>query len=573
MALEDVDYLYENSVKKSYMFYIDSKDRDRNVYPHPNNYAITFSAPFKNVYSLEILDASIPRTQYAIDSHNNTLVYKYGTSGTIRTIKIPVGDYSDKNLITVINNALESATDGNDITIQNVSISADERSTFVFYATQEFILDMNKSTLRTVLGFDLLADDSYRIDELGNSKYDLMSTEFPTDFDNYDSSHPYVSQHTEISGRESPDGITDEEKRIFETKKLSDLTSVLNNMKSYFNRLYKSKSSESDYRILNVFEGSNSTSSVFPLNAEPNDYTFGDQTFNTSYNAIGQTFTISQDSSFDSFEIFFNDSREITCGFVIYDNDSEITGIGSQFTKLPAENSVKVYLSDDVNRSGDYTLIIFNPRDEEDTPGGDENYRPVNSDKLTNVNICVNLSTGGDTFKVLNYDGTYNSFISGKSLIGYSLCVNINTKQSLHKIEAPGMYSLIGDRYAILRCPEIEQHLFASHSFEKYSMGLAKFKLTALGYNENRFDFTSLPSREFHPIGKLTQMTFTFERPDGGLYNFRGINHTITMAIRYLVPQQRGNFNKFILNPQYDPDFFRYQQNQESESDNSDDEY
>lgn len=519
MALEDVDYLYENSVKKSYMFYIDSKDRDRNVYPHPNNYAINFSAPFKNVYSLEILDASIPRTQYAIDTHNNTLVYKYGTSGTMSTIRIPVGDYSDKNLITVINNALESATD-NDITIQNVSIPADERSTFVFHASQSFILDMNRSTLRTVLGFDLLADD-YRIDELGHTKYEL-------------------AQSGEIQD--------------------SDI-----------NRLFKSKNSENDYRVLNVFEGPFSTSTVFSLNADAVE-NFQDITINSSYNAIAQTFTISEISSFESFEIFFNDSREITCGFVIYDNaNSEISGIGSQFTKLSGENSVKVDLFDNGNRSGDYTLIIFNPRDTNDSPGS-YNFTPDTQQELNNVNICVNLNTTSHSIYVLDYSGVYNNATTKTELTNYSLCVNINTKQILHKIEAPGMYSLIGDRYAILRCPEIEQHLFASHSFEKYSMGLAKFKLAVLGYDESRFDFASLPPREFHPIGKLTQMTFTFERPDGGLYNFRGINHTITMAIRYLVPQQRGNFNKFILNPQYDPDFFRYQQNQESESDISDDE-
>jgi hypothetical protein len=262
----------------------------------------------------------------------------------------------------------------------------------------------------------------------------------------------------------------------------------------------------------------------------------------------------------ESFEIFFNDSREITCGFAFYQDAKVISLTKSSFTKLPGENSVKVDLIDSGTRSGVYTLIIFNPRD-------------TNSITINNANICVNLSTTSElALYALNYIGVYNSDTECVKLTNYSLCININTKQTLHRIEAPGMYNLHGDRYAILRCPEIEQHLFASHSYEKYSMGLAKFKLAVLGYDESRFDFASLPSREFHPIGKLSQLTFAFERPNGGLYNFRGINHTITIAIRYLVPQQRGKFDKFILNPQYDPDFFRYQQNEESESEISDDE-
>ena len=101
-------------------------------------------------------------------------------------------------------------------------------------------------------------------------------------------------------------------------------------------------------------------------------------------------------------------------------------------------------------------------------------------------------------------------------------------------------------------------------------MGLAKFTLAVMGYGETRMDF-SAPVREFHPIGKLTQMTFRFERPDGSLYNFRGINHTITFNIRYYTPLQDQEFNFFPLNPNYDPNNFRFIQNNtyDDESDTS----
>jgi len=76
--IEDIGYLKEHSVKESYMFLVDSKERDKTTFPYPEKYKIEFSSPFKHVYSLEVLDASIPRTQYAIDLHNNKLVYRYG---------------------------------------------------------------------------------------------------------------------------------------------------------------------------------------------------------------------------------------------------------------------------------------------------------------------------------------------------------------------------------------------------------------------------------------------------------------------------------------------------------------
>ena len=97
-------------------------------------------------------------------------------------------------------------------------------------------------------------------------------------------------------------------------------------------------------------------------------------------------------------------------------------------------------------------------------------------------------------------------------------------------------------------------------------MGLAKFKLAGFGYGDTRLDFSSLPLREFHPIGKLTNMTFIFERPDGGMYNFRGLNHTITLAIHYFEPKQQGEFTQFDLNPNYNPDYFKSIQDDTSDS-------
>ena len=73
MSIEDVNYLYKNSVKDNAIIFIESDKRDKNLYPTPSEYTITFDNPFRYVYGLEIVDASIPRTMYQIDKTNNNL--------------------------------------------------------------------------------------------------------------------------------------------------------------------------------------------------------------------------------------------------------------------------------------------------------------------------------------------------------------------------------------------------------------------------------------------------------------------------------------------------------------------
>ena len=45
-----------------------------------------------------------------------------------------------------------------------------------------------------------------------------------------------------------------------------------------------------------------------------------------------------------------------------------------------------------------------------------------------------------------------------------------------YKIIAPGIVYLIGSEYIILKCPEIEEHLYGSLSYTKNTVGLAKIR-------------------------------------------------------------------------------------------------
>lgn len=139
---------------------------------------------------------------------------------------------------------------------------------------------------------------------------------------------------------------------------------------------------------------------------------------------------------------------------------------------------------------------------------------------------------------------------------------------------APGMVCLTGEKYIILHSPEIEDHSFGSLSYMKHTLGIAKFRTNSIGFNDITFNMTKIPIREFHPIGKLTKITFQFVTATGLPYDFKGVNHNITIAIYYFEARLISNdpFTS-ILNPNYNINFNDYKYtNKEQEIVNEDDE-
>jgi len=360
MSIEDVNYLKINSIKQSYTFLIDSKDRDREKYKQPNIYSIDFTVPFKNVIGLEVVDASIPRTMYNIDYFNNKFYYyiadttdKYINEGfteivkneddedvpytdLFKLIEIPPGDYTFVNFINVFNNILLEI--GDDISIKAYTTPPEQTNLVQFTSTSKaFVLDMNRSTIYNILGFDLLIDILEKEKVLNDMRYKYI--------DNYN-------------------------KQDFKFKKM-------------FHSIYKE----------------------------------------------------------------------------------------------------------------------------------------------SNGNIII----------------------------------------------SPGIVYFMGYKYIILRCPEIEEHLYRSLSYSKYNLGLAKFRINSFGYNDEKLEMTKIPLREFHPIGKLPRLTFRFEIENGELYDFKGVNHNIVFAIYYYEPAQKNILKTSVLNPLYNMDFIDYTYNND-EDDDSDEE-
>ena len=123
MSIEDIEYLYKNSVKDNVVIFVDSSKRNKLTYPDPNSYTIDFDEPFKFVYGIEILDASIPRTMYQIDENNNVL--KIYINSVIYTITIHPQDLEFDDFIKELNTQIEKKIDDSGLyKIKALSVSS-----------------------------------------------------------------------------------------------------------------------------------------------------------------------------------------------------------------------------------------------------------------------------------------------------------------------------------------------------------------------------------------------------------------------------------------------------------------
>jgi len=88
---------------------------------------------------------------------------------------------------------------------------------------------------------------------------------------------------------------------------------------------------------------------------------------------------------------------------------------------------------------------------------------------------------GFDLYTVDNEKNASNySFQNINKLPGCEkLYYSLKQSDGTYKINAPGMMYLLGFKYLILKCPEIEEHLYRSLSYSKYSLGLAKIRINS----------------------------------------------------------------------------------------------
>ena len=118
---DDVHWLKSQGglAEKSFLFVVDSAMRDKLAYPTPSDYVVPLPMPLRNVFSVDLVDATIPRTEYSVERATNTLVIAvtqaFATidaaraAGAAVSVSVPPGNYNVLQLIEVIDSAHEQA--------------------------------------------------------------------------------------------------------------------------------------------------------------------------------------------------------------------------------------------------------------------------------------------------------------------------------------------------------------------------------------------------------------------------------------------------------------------------------
>lgn len=556
-TIEDVDYLKKNSIKQNYIFLIDSKDRNKEAYPNPSEYIVEFSAPFQNVIGLSVIDASIPRTMYNIDVYNNELYFLVHSSNydlsrlsfdSFKKATLEPGDYTIQTLITELNTKLQMNLNNDSnlpfvkITSSPLSNPPDLKNRIAFSSAYPFIFNMKDSSLAETLGFDAYI----RLSEYNKADYDRNYNPFR--FDKY----PGVSNLTiDIYQQFRRNNYT-----LQEVIKLNNNSNV--DLINYVNSLYANNQ---------LFHSVDIPFSNFSNNLDfinTNSYTLlqGPQGVirqEPLLNQIAQRFYVPYTTNLTRVYAALNTELLSTSNIASFTIQSDLNGIPSgsnlgsgsiAVSFIDGSLSDSTYLSVPLQEN-QYYWVVFN---------SNENISVYYNDTLTSETSFKMYKNNDWT----SYDDTIND-------IYYQLSLQIDVCDDYHKIKSPGIYSLVGERYIILRCTEIEENSFRSLSYSKYNLGIAKFRLGIVGYREERFDYSSVPNREFHPIGKLTRLSLRFETASGKLYDFKDVNHTITFSIQYLEPTGKVEFKKSLINTNYNGNFLEYQYTQQQQEEDSDD--
>lgn len=604
MSIEDVNYLKANSIKQTYTFLIDSSDRDRTIYPDPNNYVVEFSTPFKNIIGMEIIDASIPRTMYNVDTDNNSIYYYIGKDDNDSLIKDGVTDEIEADAVITNASIVDDFLDKNDnflnindkgyVYIKNVvnlyniynsggiggetkgitislkltasslynSIGANNSYTLLYFSYNHLInpkTSENAPIIVKLIRLDKKNQIYNLLFKIGNDTNEKII--YNINLDNFthivwtisenNTWHIHIKDNiaTKLETHVSSIGI----KNVFYTDKYIGKSFDLN-----YGDWDTEKLNIKDFKIYNRVLNQNEVHECYNNNHNNTIsnliiwYKMNEIINNTLQN-LGHKKTINYKDVFKKLDImpgdytlktFFTNYDELNnfeIGFKEHSDPSELTNLMDIYSQKP--------FILDMKRSTISENLGFDLYANKNTQGRyiyKDIYR-YNNDNMVKI-----------FHSVLN-DNQVKYFDDGKV--------------DIYKIVSPGIIYFIGNKYIVMKCPEIEEHLYGSLSYSKYTLGLAKFRVDSVGINSERLSITKLPVREFHPIGKLAKMTLRFETNNGTLYDFKGVNHNIVFAIYYYEPIQKKFPEGSLLNPEYKMNYLEYQYNQEEiEGDSDDDE-
>lgn len=654
MSIEDIDYLKENSEKDSCVLYIDSAQRDRDKYAKPNHYVFPLDEPFRYVYGLDVLDASIPSTMFNIDLNNNHV-----RAGIYEVVESPNYESGNNLFIGEDGQLIEAdadiptttefqtlfnelgGIDGFDDVLSDVNFIPNAKPytykllfstrmllTAAYYRgnylppanppeenqwlTNAHIQDMFYNSSANGSKYLLVVRESLPLDK---STVIFNANELSRDM--FDWSIETIYQYK--TGIFIPNVYANNPQDFLQDPSQAKLRSKINSCR-VLSFVKRKLNHQPDVQIINSLDEVPQLPASSPykytmfFEFTKNDERYyiqyrtnWDLSFILTQNAQSVISKILQYSMYPDVKIvdkllwqpaesysvqppdgvtklsYMIESYKLYC--VTYDSFEE-AGSKNGFERIKSSGAyyMQINLQLITLQPGNYGVTNFLTEAKRAFQGSgidiengfvdDISIRPnLRFNSLSPFFLDMERSTlrtvmGFDEYAYEGNEGYYVKvyYKDNKRIFG-SVMVEVpqevaplyNNASVVYKLISPGVVYLLGTRYCILRCAELDDHLYGSRAYGRFSPGIALFKM----FNVNdvahqRIDFVNLKKKPFHPIGKLDKLTLKFETSDGSLYDFKSANHLLVISIKYYVPSQKRLFSQSVLNPNYQRDFASY---------------
>jgi len=554
--MEDVQHMIATATEQSFLFILDSRMRNQYAYPSASDYYIPFPQPFKNVFSVDLVDASVPRTEYSVDQHNNTLSYAPGAYTTyddalrdqaVVNVSIPPGDYNTATLLQYLNATLKTAgLQQGQAPLEAIPLSnpVDITNKIIFTRSEPFTLFMNTSTMRHVLGFGAPASQQYNdtnwdgtlrfttdsnvANDIFKSVESVLATNqafvgpMPIETVDFQTSlssglrQRFTSRASGLLTNVIVRGITTTTKTI--TGKVVDMT-------------YDPPALVQSFSVVASVGSSEWTGTLIPTSQS----FVASSTVSSSVGGVPiVTITTTAPHGLHQNELITISGATTTTlnrQWVLLDAYASTLVIAADMA-VPIMGSGIIYASKQILEQREYALEF---------------------DATSDVSVYKALAFSDESRDVETFDGSVWITESRQD----ALCLEMTVTNVGYKVDAPGQCNLTGEPYICVRSPNIEQHMHRdlAVAFNTMSPGLGMVRLggNTGGFRQERLNFLSFESRRFHPIGKLHGIQIRLETPSRRLYNSQGIDHTMLVSVKMYGPGVHTSIPK-TLYPGYEPD-------------------
>ena len=535
--MDDVDFMQEYSERNSAVFLVDSGSRNRTFFPGPSEYLIEFSEPIRNVFGMDILDASIPSTMYNIDFNNNRLRYYLTQPVTdgYENLATVASDFTSAFDIMACSSAFTTAMDDSTAPYDVFLAAEDEWQAELQGRLQGdpmVRLQQERSSI-IVITYSIEHARLVTLLDTAVQAYGLETADLAAPSPPSSSSSPSLPNMAPAAVRTvMRDGVL-----YFKTRGIWYGTADTHLQTIITERVSSSTSFDNICVLL---------ADVTPTATSPTHDIVFTHSYNVAVNAANAAAQLSFLGGLGSTEwrvtmrVLEVELGNYNLGSLSATLSDGIGSLGFRIMSTSSGNLEKQNMYMFANIASPFIFDMKNSTIAEVLGFDTLPQSPANTITLpTNRNLFVSSLAGSS-----------NDF----------------------RLRAPGIVNLLGVRYLTLRCPEIEDHIHGSRAYGSHSTGIGVFKLPAPNEVANlRFDFINLIRRPFHPLGRMPRLTFRFEFDNGVLYDFKGINHQILITVKYYSPPRAPRPIKSVLNPDYDPDYPSYVQRVIDYAERSDD--